>query len=164
MERHLIRCTKSWQRWGERHDFVLFQNDVVRSKASCDAFSKKAVRKVLCIFESDDVYGGSKRHSLALIDIFLPMRPTVRQKNASGEDIAHLKHNGMFLLEKQNQRQRWQVVVISCFHWAAHVVSTDIWEKRWWLNNYIDFESYNDMYNRTQWRGKSWHFPIINGV
>jgi hypothetical protein len=60
---------------------------------------------VLCLFEWDDVYGGSKHHSLALIDIFLPMRPTVYQKNASGGDIAHLKHHKMFLLKKHNQKQ-----------------------------------------------------------
>jgi hypothetical protein len=82
------------------------------------------------------------------------MRPTVGQKNASGENIAHLKHHGMFLLKEQNQRRGRQVVDISCFYRAAHVVPTDIWEKRWWLNNYIDFESYNDVYDRTQWRGK----------
>ncbi len=101
MKRHLIRCTKSWRGRGERHDFVFFQNEVVRSKASCDAFGGKAVGKVLCLFEWDDVYGGSKRYSLALINISLPMRPTVGQKYASGENIAHLKHHRMFLLEEQ---------------------------------------------------------------
>jgi hypothetical protein len=116
MKRHLIRCTKSWRGQGERHDFVFFQNEVVGSKASCDAFGGKAVGKVLCLFEWDDVYGSLKRHSLALIDIFLPMRLTVGQKTASGENIAHLKHHRMFLLEEQNQRRGRQVVDISCFH------------------------------------------------
>ncbi len=74
------------------------------------------VGKVLCLFEWDDVYGGSKQHSLALIDIFLLMRLTVGQKNTSEENIAHLKHHGMFLLEEQNQRRGRQVVDISCFH------------------------------------------------
>ncbi len=106
VKRHLIRCTNSWRGQGERHDFVFFQNKIAGTKAASDAFGGKAVGKASCLFEWDDVYGCSsaKRHSLALIDIFLPMRRSIGQKSASGDDIAHLKHHGMFLLEEQNQR------------------------------------------------------------
>ncbi len=95
-----------------------FQNEIVGTRAVSDAFGGKAVGKVLCLFQWDDVYGYSsaKRHSLALIDIFLPMRQSIGQKNASGDNIAHLKHHGMFLLEEQNQRWGRQIVDISCFH------------------------------------------------
>jgi hypothetical protein len=80
----------------------LVQNGVVGSKASCAAFRGKVVGNVLYLFEWDDVYSNLKHYSLALIDIFFSMRLTVGQKNASEGDIAHLKHHGLFLLEKQN--------------------------------------------------------------
>ncbi len=153
IKRHLIRCTKSWRGKEKRNDFVFFQNEVVGSKACSDAFRGKAIGKVLCLFEWDDVHTGHelRQHSLALIDIFLPMKPNVGQKNAAGKDLAYLRHHGMFLLEEQNQNVGRQIVDIACFHRAAHVIPTDIWENRWWLNNYIDLESYNDVYDRTLW-------------
>jgi hypothetical protein len=58
------------------------------------------------------------------------MKPNVGKKNTKGEEIAHLKHHRMFLLEEQSQRRGQQIVDISCFHQAAHVVPTNIWEKR----------------------------------
>ncbi len=58
------------------------------------------------------------------------MKPNVGEKNNKGEELAHLKHHGMFLLEEQSQRRGRQIVDISCFHQAAHVVPTNIREKR----------------------------------
>jgi hypothetical protein len=87
------------------------------------------------------------QHQLALIDICLPIKPSVGQKNGSGKPLAFLQHHGMFLLEEQNEVIGQQIVDIACFYWAAHVVSSDIWGKRAWLNNYIKLESCNDVSN-----------------
>jgi hypothetical protein len=96
VKEHLVRCTKSWHGQAKWLGIVFFRNKAVRSKATSDAFGKNAVKKVICLFEWDVVYGGLKCHSLALIDKFLLIRLIVGQKNASGEDIAHLKHNVIF--------------------------------------------------------------------
>jgi hypothetical protein len=66
---------------------------------------------------------------LALIDVFPLMKPNVGKRNSKGEEIARLKHHGIFLLKEQSQRRGRQIVDISCFHQVAHVVPTNLWEK-----------------------------------
>jgi hypothetical protein len=153
LKKNHVQCTQSW--WGKRNqtDFVLFQNEVVGSKKSFDVFCGKAVGRVLCLFEwkDDEKLGVTKRHSLAFIDILLPMKLTIGQKSASGNDQAFLKHHGMFLLQRPSNGIGQQVVDISCFRRAAHVIPTDIWENQYWFNNYIDLETYNDVYDMKAW-------------
>ncbi len=57
----------------------------------------------------------------------------------------------MLMVERQQEGRRRQVVDISCFRRAAHVVPTDIWEKRFQVNNYIHLETYNDVFNSKAW-------------
>ncbi len=59
------------------------------------------------------------------------------------------------MVERQYERWERQVVDISCFQRAAHVVPTDIWEKRFWINNYIDLETYNDVFDSKAWEIES---------
>jgi hypothetical protein len=120
----------------------------VGSKKAEDAFGGKAVGKVICLVEWKLRLrvGKEERHLLALIDIMLQLRPKIG-KTIRGNRIAHLKHKGMFIVERQHDERGRQVVDISCFRRAAHLVSTDIWEKRFWVNNYIDLETYNNVFD-----------------
>jgi hypothetical protein len=43
--------------------------------------------------------GKKERYSLALIDIMLPMKPTVG-KQTNGKDTAYLEYHGMFMVKK----------------------------------------------------------------
>jgi hypothetical protein len=79
------------------------------------------------------------------------MKPSVGQKYGSGKPLAYLQHHEMFLLEEQNEVIGQQVVAITCFHWAAHAVPSDIWEKLASLNNYSDLQSCNNVYNPSAW-------------
>ncbi len=79
------------------------------------------------------------------------MKPTIGQESASVNDQAFLKHHGMFLLQRPSGGSGQQVVDISCSCRAAHVIPTDIWENRYLFNNYIDLETYSDVYDRKAW-------------
>ncbi len=57
----------------------------------------------------------------------------------------------MFMVEKPLGLSGWQVVDISCFRRAAHVVPINISKEQYWVNNYIDLETYNDVYDRKAW-------------
>jgi hypothetical protein len=59
------------------------------------------------------------------------------------------------MVERQQDESGRQVIDISCFWRASHVVSTDIWEKRFWVNNYIDLETYNDVFDSNGWETES---------
>jgi hypothetical protein len=128
-KRHLICCTQNWRRKEKRSDYVFFQNEVVGSKKAEDAFGGRAVGHVLCLFEwkAASRVGKQERHSLALIDILLPLKPTVGKYKRGEEEQAYLKHHGMFMVEKPAGLAGRQVVDISCFRRAAHVVPTDVW-------------------------------------
>ncbi len=69
--------------------------------------------------------GKKERHSLALVNIVLPLMPTVGRQ-ANEKEMAYLEHHGMFIVKKLLGRSGQQVVDISCFRRAAHVVPTDI--------------------------------------
>jgi hypothetical protein len=99
----------------------------VSSKNARDTFGGKAVEKVICLIEWKLRLRvrNEERHSLALIDILLPLKPEVG-KTIKGNGIAHLKHHRIFMDERQQEEKGRQVVNISCFWRAAHVVSTDI--------------------------------------
>jgi hypothetical protein len=73
--------------------------------------------------------GKKEQYSHALIDILLPLKAKVRN-TIRGKKICHLKNHRMLMVERQQEGRRRQVVDISCFRRAAHVVPTDIWEKR----------------------------------
>jgi hypothetical protein len=55
------------------------------------------------------------------------------------------------MVEKPLGLSGWQVVDISCFRRAAHVVPINISKEQYWVNNYIDLETYNDVYDRKAW-------------
>jgi hypothetical protein len=78
-KKHLICCTHNWRGKGPRSDYVFFHNEVVGSRKTEDAFGGKAVGHDLCLFDWNAALwvGKQKRHSLALIDNMLPLRPTV---------------------------------------------------------------------------------------
>jgi polyhydroxyalkanoate synthesis regulator protein len=57
------------------------------------------------------------------------MMPNISQKNVIGDDITQLILHEIILLEEQDQKRGGQIIDIACFYCAAHVVSTDIWEK-----------------------------------
>ncbi len=147
-----ICCTRNWRGKGARSDCVFFQNEVVSSKKAEDAFGGKTVGKVLCLFQWKPRLrvGKKERYSLALIDILLPLKPEVG-KTIRGKRICHLKNHGMFMVVRQHEGRGRQVVDISCFRHAAHVVPTDIWEKRIWVNNYTDLETYNNVFDSEAW-------------
>jgi hypothetical protein len=94
--------------------------------------------------------GKKEPHSLALIDIMLPMKPTVG-KQTKEKEKTYLEHHGIFMVEKPLGLSGQQVVDISCFQQVAHVVPTDIGEKRFWVNNYVNLETYNDVYDKKAW-------------
>jgi hypothetical protein len=129
--KHLIRCNNDWRGRGARSDCVFFQNKVVGSKKAEDAFGGKAVGEVKCLFQWKTIMrvGKQERHSLALIDILLPLKPSVGKTSRGRNVIAYLKHHGMFMVEKQQEGRGRQVVDIACFRRAVHVVPTDIWAK-----------------------------------
>ena len=81
------------------------------------------------------------------LNIFLLLRPNVGQKGVGGKEQTYLKHHGMFMVEEQAGDTGKRIADISCFRRAAHVVPTDVWERRYWLNPYIDLETYNDVYD-----------------
>ncbi len=124
------------------------------TKKAGDAFGGKAVGHVLCLFEwkAASRVGKQERHSLALIDIMLPLKPTVGKQKQGEVEQAYLKHHGMFMVEKLAGFAGRHVVDISCFRRAAHVVPTDVWTRRYWVNNYIDMETYNDLYDMNEWK------------
>ncbi len=66
--------------------------------------------------------------------------------------MAYLEHHGMFMVEKLPGDWGWQVVEITCFRRAAHIVSTDIWPNRYLVNNYNDLETYNDVFDVGEWK------------
>jgi hypothetical protein len=153
-KKHLIRCTQNWRKKEKRSNHVFFQNKVVGTKKAGDAIGGKAVRHVLCLFQwkAASQVGRQERHSLALIDIMLPLKPTVRKQKRGEVEQAYLKHHGTFMVVKLAGFAGKQVVDISCFRRAAYVVPTDIWAIRYWVNNYIDMETYNDLYNKNEWK------------
>ncbi len=57
----------------------------------------------------------------------------------------------MFMVERQQEGRRRQVINVSCFRRATHVVLTDMWKKRFWVNNYIDLETNNDKFDNEAW-------------
>jgi hypothetical protein len=81
-KKHLVRCTNNWRGKCARSDFVFSQNRVVGSRKAEDAFGGKAVGKVLCLFQwkTSTRVGRHERHSLALLNIVLPLKPNTGQK------------------------------------------------------------------------------------
>jgi hypothetical protein len=59
------------------------------------------------------------------------------------------------MVKRHQIRKCRQVIDISCFTYTAHVDSTNIWEKRSWVNNYIDLETYNDVFDSNAWETES---------
>jgi hypothetical protein len=82
----------------------------------------------------------------------LPLKPTVGMYKQGEAEQAYLKHHGMFMVEKLAGFEERQVVDISCFRRAAHAVPTDVWVRRYWVNNNIDMETYNNLYNKNEWK------------
>ncbi len=110
--------------------------------------------KVLCLsqWKTSPRVGKHERHSLALIDILLPLKPNIGKNISKKRSIAYLEHHGMFMVEKPTGNQGQQIVDIACFRRAAHVVPTDIWPNRYWVNTYIDLETYNNVFNDEEWK------------
>jgi hypothetical protein len=82
----------------------------------------------------------------------LPLKPTVGKHKRGEEEQVYLKHHGIFIVEKLVGSIGRQVIDISCFRRAAHIVPTDVWARRYWVNHYIDMETYNDLYDKNEWK------------
>ena len=92
-----------------------------------DVFGGRTVRKVLCLLQwVDGTCLHNPAHSLALLRILLPLQPSVGRTGLGGCRQAHLKHHGMFLLEKPAANTGVQLVDISCFCQSAHIISTNV--------------------------------------
>jgi hypothetical protein len=100
----------------------------VGSKKVENPFGGKAVGNVLCLFEwkAASRVRKLKQHSLALIDIMLPLRPTVGKQNQGEIEQAYLQHHGMFMVEKPVAMTGRQIIDISCFRRAAYIIPTDV--------------------------------------
>ncbi len=85
------------------------------------------MRKVLSLFKWTTGLGvrKTKQYALAHVEILLPLKPEVRQTTKE-IILSYLRHDGMFMVESWQEVRGRQVVHVSCFRHAAHVVQTDI--------------------------------------
>ncbi len=153
-----VYCTSNWQRkeglW--RRDCVLVQKQSEDTETASSTLNSQLPDRLWIIISVADPlwengWGKLKQYTGALVDLFKSMNKGCSHDVHSMIELndwpTHVFNNPWFI-------EDWRFYTMSTVLWSVHVISASL-EKRqrikdamYYLNNFIDWDSYNSIYEK----------------
>ncbi len=153
-----VYCTLNWQRKGGlwRHDCVLVQKQSEDTETALstlnDQLSDK-LRIIISVVDSlqENGWGKLKQYTGALVDLFKSMNKGCSHGVHGIIELsdwpAHVFNNPWFI-------EDWRFYTMSTVLWSVHIISASLKKRQrikgtmYYLNNFIDWDSYNSIYKK----------------